>query len=175
VKTPPAAALGRWVKALPDAYKNELLLRVLRGDGALLRSELLGRFHGVSGDQPAGGHRTAGQLLAAAEQRWASRQKLTRKREAAERRRREQAAAAVREQRLDALARDPKAWKQVGALIETKRAKEYDAAVALLEDLRRLAVRDAETSAFARQMKLLREQHARKPSLLDRFDRAQLG
>ena len=70
-------------------------------------------------------------------------------------------AAAAREQRLNELARDPKkAWKQVYALIEAKRAKEYDAAVAVLADLHGLAIRDADTAAFAQQMRRLREQHA---------------
>jgi hypothetical protein len=175
VKTPSPAALGRWVKALPEADKNELLLRVLRGDDALLRSELLRRFHGAAEDQPAGAGRTVGDLLAAAEKRWAQRQQQIREREAAERRRREQAAAVARDQRLDTLARNPtKAWKQVDALIETKRPKEYDAAVVLLKDLQGLAARDGDTTAFTQQMQQLREQHARKPSLLDRFDRAQL-
>ena len=74
------------------------------------------------------------------------------------------------------LARDPTAaWAQVDILIESKRPTEYDAAVALLGDLRDLAVRDAGGPAFARRLRRLREQHARKPSLLDRLDRAQLG
>jgi hypothetical protein len=176
VKAPSAAVLGRWVRALPEAEKDELLLRVLRDDGAMPRSELLRRFHGAGGEPPADGGRTVGHLLAAAEKHWAQRQQRIREREAAVRRRREQVAAAAREQRLNELARDPKkAWKQVYALIEAKRAKEYDAAVAVLADLHGLAIRDADTAAFAQQMGRLREQHARKPSLLDRFDRARLG
>ena len=46
-KAPSAAVLGRWVKALPEPDKDELLLRVLRGEGALLRSDMLRRFHGM--------------------------------------------------------------------------------------------------------------------------------
>jgi hypothetical protein len=175
-KAPSAAMLRRWVKGLPETDKNELILRVLRGDGALLRSELLGRFHGVTADQPVDGRRTAGQLLAAAETTRAARQRLIRERETAARRRREQATAAAREQRVDVLARDPKkAWTRVDTLIETKRPKEYDTAVALLEDLHGLAIRDTDGTAFAQQLRQLREQHARKPSLLERLDRAQLG
>jgi hypothetical protein len=41
----------------------------------------------------------------------------------------------------------------VDALIETKKAKEYDAAVALLERLRGVAMRNADTSTFARQIR----------------------
>jgi hypothetical protein len=175
-KAPSAAVLGRWVRALPEADKDELLLRVLRGDGALLRPELLRRFHGKAGEPVAGAGRTAGQLLTAAEKHRTRRQQRIREHDAAERQRREQEAAAAREQRLDALARNPKrAWQQIDALIEARKAKEYDVAVALLADLHGLAVRDKDTAAFAQRMRRLRDQHGRKPSLLDRFDRARLG
>lgn len=90
VKQHSPAALGRWVKGLPEADKDEVLLRVLRGDDALLRSELLRRFHGATEDQPAGARRTAGDLLAAAEQHWATRQQRIKERQAGERRRREE-------------------------------------------------------------------------------------
>ncbi|GIF09945.1 hypothetical protein [Actinoplanes siamensis] len=135
---PSAAVLRRWVKDLPVADKDEVLLRLLRGDAGLLRSELLRRFHGAAAEVPAGEVRTAGELLAAAEDRWAVRQQQLREREAAERRRREEAAAAAREERLDELARDPvRTWNQVDELIATKRPKDYDAAVALLWIFRR--------------------------------------
>jgi hypothetical protein len=66
VTAPSDAVLGGWVKALPEPEKDELLLRVLRGDGSLLGSEMLRRFHGTKPDQPTGGGRTVGELLAAA-------------------------------------------------------------------------------------------------------------
>jgi hypothetical protein len=175
VTVPSAAVLGRSVKGLPEADKDELLLRALRGDGALLRSEMLRRFHGTNADQPTEGGRTVGELLAGGEKVWARRQEATRRRKAAERRRREQETAAAREKRLDVLARDPStAWKQVDALIEAKRAKEYDAAVRLLEDLHTLAVRNDDLAGFAVRMGRFREKNTRRPSLIDRFDRAQL-
>jgi hypothetical protein len=126
-KEPSAIDLRRWVKSLPTADKDEVLLRVLRGDAGLLRSELQRRFHGVTEESPAGEGRTAGDLLAATlaatEEQWAARQQ--RAREAAERQRREEAAAAAREQRLDELARNPaRAWDQVDELIATKRPKD---------------------------------------------------
>jgi hypothetical protein len=175
-KEPSAAELHRWVTDLPVADKDETVLRVLRGDAGLLRSELLRRFHGVTEESPAGeGRRTAGDLLAAAEERLALRQQRIREREADDRRRREEAAAAAREQRLHALARDPvRVWNQVDELIATKRPKDYDTAVSLLLDLQALAVREGEIFEFAEQMARLRERHARKRSLIDRFDRARL-
>jgi hypothetical protein len=174
-KTPSAAVLARWVKALPEPDKDELLLRVLRGDGALLRSDMLRRFHGTQVDQPARGGRTVGELLAASEKVFARRQEATRKRELAARRRREQEAAVAKAKRLDALAGNPaKAWTQVDALIEAKRAREYDAAVTLLEDLHALAARADDLAGFAERMSRLRERNTRRQSLIDRFDRAQL-
>ena len=174
-KKPSAAELRRWVAGLPVAEKDDLLLRVLHGDAGLLRSELLRQFHGVTEDPPAGDGRTAGDLLAAAEERWAVRQQQKREREASERQRREEAAVAAREQRLDELARNPvRSWNQVDELIATKRPKDYDAAVTLLLDLQALAVREGEIFEFAEQIARLRERHARKPSLIDRFDRARL-
>jgi hypothetical protein len=172
---PSAADIRRWVKDLPVAHKDEVLLRVLRGEVGLLRSELLRQFHGTAQENPAGESRTAGELLAAAENRWAVRQQRIREREAAERKRREEAAAAAREQRLDDLARNPvRVWGQADELIATKRPKDYDAAVTLLLDLQALAIREGEIFEFAEQMARLRERHARKPSLIDRFDRARL-
>jgi hypothetical protein len=175
VTVPSAAALGRWVKGLPEADKDELLLRALRGDGVLLRSEMLRWFRGTTADQRTEGGRTVGELLAGGEKVWARRQEATRKRLAAQRRRRELEVAAARAKRLDVLARDPAtAWKQVDALVAAKRAKEYDAAVTLLEDLHALAVRNDDLAGFAARMGWLREQNTRRPALIDRFDRAQL-
>ncbi|MCW3841679.1 hypothetical protein ONA70_16385 [Micromonospora yasonensis] len=174
--TPSVASLSRWVKALPESEKDDLVLRLLRGDDAHLRSELLARFQGAAPNEGPGGRRTVGELLAAAGERWLRRQQLAREREAAERERRERAAAAARERHLNALAgRQEQEWQRVATMIETKRPKEYDVAVALLSDLKALAERDGETEAFLRRVRQLRELHARKPSLLDRLDRARLG
>ncbi|MEH1017034.1 hypothetical protein V6U90_28540 [Micromonospora sp. CPCC 206060] len=175
-EVPSTAALSRWVKTLPEPEKDAVVVRLLRGEGTRLRSALLARFHGRDSEDVAGGGRTAGTLLAAAEERRARRQRLARQREAVERERRERAAVAAREQRLDTLAgRQEQAWRQVTGMIDTKKPKEYDAAVTLLADLLALAERDGQVQAFRRRVRQLREQHARKPSLLDRLDRAGLG
>jgi hypothetical protein len=166
--TPSVAALKRWVQALATKDKDELLLRVLQGEGAMLRSELLRDFHGGTADRTVGGNRTVGELLEAAENVWAKRQEAQRKRGAAERKRREQEAAAARAKRVETLARNPaEVWQQVDALIESRKPKEYDAAITIMLDLQAL-----DTAAFELRMNRLRAQHARKPSLIDRFDRA---
>jgi hypothetical protein len=175
-KTPTAAALTKWVKTLPQADKDKVIVRLLRGDGAHLRAELLRQYNGGQGPVQAGGGRTVGELLAGAEDRWAELQRIAEERKAAEQARREAAAAAARELRLDELAVDPdQAWRQVTDLIATKKPKEYDTAVTLLADLQALAERDGQRKTFRGRMKQLREDHARKPSLIDRLDRAGLS
>ncbi|WP_432984152.1 hypothetical protein [Dactylosporangium sp. CA-233914] len=172
-QAPSAAALTKWVRQLPAADKDEVIVRLLRGDGAHLRAELLRRYGG--GVTMASGARTVGELLAGAESRWTDRQRLAEERKAAERARREEAAATARERRLDELAADPeRAWQRVAELIATKKPKEYDAAVALLADLKTLGERDGQRKAFRGRMHQLRLEHARKPSLLDRFERVGL-
>lgn len=174
-KRPSAGTLTRWVKSLPEADKDDVIVRLLRNNDPHLRSELLRRLHHPTPEAATGG-RSVGELLAAAEGRWAARQQAAQQRQAAQRARREQAAAAAREKRLQALAAtEDQAWRRVDAMIETKKPKEYDAAVALLEDLKALSERDGQTAAYRQRIKLLRQQHARKPSLLDRLDRARLG
>jgi hypothetical protein len=71
-------------------------------------------------------------------------------------------------------AEQDQAWQRVAAMIETKKPKEYDAAVELLADLKSLSERDGHTASFTQRVPLLRQEHARKPSLLDRLDRARL-
>ncbi|MGI5180598.1 hypothetical protein ACQEVZ_30220 [Dactylosporangium sp. CA-152071] len=174
-RKPSAAALTKWVPQLPSADKDEVIVRLLRGDGAHLRAELLRRYGGGAATEAAGGGRTVGELLAGAETRWAGRQRQKAEREAAERARREAAAAAAREQRLDDLAADPEqAWQRVAELIATKKPKEYDTAVTLLTDLKALSERDGRRKAFRGRIHQLCQEHARKQSLLDRLERAGL-
>ncbi len=109
-----------------------------------------------------------------------SAQREERERVAAERKPQEMArqarTAAAREQRLDALAlREEQAWQHVDSLISSKKPREYDAAIAVLLGLQALAERIATANAFDRRFRQLREQHLRKPSLIQRFDNAGLG
>jgi hypothetical protein len=60
-------------------------------------------------------------------------------------------------------------------MIATKKPGEYDAAVALLTELRALAERDGHPDEFAWRCAALRQTHARKPSLIERFNRAGVG
>ena len=166
------SVLRRWVKALPAADKDDLLVRVLSGDG---RAEMLRRFHGGSDQHATDGRRTVGELLLNAERLWERREASARRREDDRRRRHEKAAAEARALRLAELAKDADAaWDRVDALIATKKPKEYDDAVMLLVDLRDLAFLAGGTDGFEERMRLLRVRHARKASLLDRLARVRL-
>jgi hypothetical protein len=165
----PTEDMAGWVERLPVAEKDAALLTLLRGDDPHLHAGLLRRFRGAAMVRP--GSRTAGELRAAAEAHWKDRARAEeeRKRRAAEQR--ERARAAEQARRLATLAAEgDQAWVHVDALIETKKPAEYDRAVDLLTDLQDVV----EPAEFEPRVAELRVRHARKSSLMDRFDRAGL-
>lgn len=172
-----AADMARWIETLPVADKDALILRVAQGDDAHLRVELLRRFRGQQAEtsEAETGNRTVAELLDAAEARRTERERIAARRQAQERAHREQQALIAREKRLKSLAlQEEQAWQRVSMLIDTKKPREYDAAVALLADLRAVGERRGRSAAFEERFQELRIQHLRKPSLLERFDRAGL-
>jgi hypothetical protein len=170
--------LPAWVERLPEPDKSSLLLQVAQGQGARVQAVLLRRFrkerHDL-GSREGSGTRTAGELREAAESLCDARLRAAAQRRARDEARRAQQAAAAYERRLDELAlRQEQAWQQVDELIATKRPREYDQALAILVDLRALGDRDGSAEAFAERFGRLRERNLRKPSLLERFDKAGL-
>jgi hypothetical protein len=175
----PAEDVERWASRLPEAEKTTLLVRLIRGDEPHLRAELVRRFRASRTASPFGtaaGRRTVGELLNAAEQRAEERRRREAERAARERARQEREAAEARERHLTSLARrEAEAWGEVEALIATKQPGKYDAAVALLKDLRELAVRSGRREEGERRLGRLHEQHAKKPSLIGRLRAAGLA
>lgn len=81
--------------------------------------------------------------------------------------------ALARERRLDELAsQEDAAWSRVDALIATRKPAEYEAAITLLTDLQALAEREDRYDTFTLRTIALRQTHARKPSLIERLNRA---
>jgi hypothetical protein len=118
---------------------------------------------------------TVGELLGVAEQRAEERRRREAERAAHERAQQEREAAEARERHLTSLARrEAEAWGEVEALIATKQPGKYDVAVALLRDLRELAVRSGRREEVERHLGRLHEQHAKKPSLIGRLQAAGL-
>jgi hypothetical protein len=174
--------LATWLRALPLAEKDGLLLGLARRGAAQAQAELLQRFrraqqanaphptHPTCG-QPGGG-RTAGDLLDAAEQRAERRRRREAERTARQREREARERAAARAAYLDSLAgREAELWHQVEALAEAKRPKEYDQAARLVRDLRDLSVRQDSTADFDRRVDALRLRHAKQPSFIGRIER----
>ncbi|GAA1343326.1 hypothetical protein [Saccharothrix algeriensis] len=169
--------LATWLTGLPAAEKDRLLLRVVRNEAAAVRTELLHRFHREAA--PAGTTAPPGRTVADLLDETARRRTARHDREAAElaeeEARREAARAAAHERRLDRLAEDRAgAWERVHALIATYKPADYDTAVELLADLRALARRDGRTAEFTRRCATLRDDYARRPSLVERLNRANL-
>jgi hypothetical protein len=174
---PPPEDLAAWVRALPAGEKDAALLRVLAGEGAALRWELLQRFREekAQAGPPAAPRRTVAQLREAQEAYAQERRRRKEKKEAAEQARRARAEAGALARRLDELApRTAEAWREVGALVASKLPKEYDRAVELLRDLQALGERDGRQAETAARIRQLRAEHARKHTFIERLDRAGL-
>ncbi|MFC6093674.1 hypothetical protein, partial [Saccharothrix lopnurensis] len=135
--------LATWVKALPGTEKDHLLVRVVQDQAATVRMELLRRFRDRTTQPAAPPHRTVGELLDETARRRIERQQRNEAERAKEKPSREREQALAHKQHLDELAQDEQpAWARIDALIATRKPAEYDAAVALLADLRALAHRD---------------------------------
>jgi hypothetical protein len=174
----PAEDVERWVSGLPEAEKTTLLARLIKGGEPHLRAELVRRFRDsfvVPRSGRAVQRRTVAELLEAAERRAEERRRREAERAARERARQEREAAEARERHLALLARrEEEAWGEAEALIATKQPGKYDAAVALLRDLRDLAVRAGRREEAEARLVRLYEQHAKKPSLIGRLRAAGL-
>lgn len=170
------AALERWVAALPEAEKTTLLVRMVGGAEAHLRAGLLRRFReSRTPEAPPAKARTVGELLKAAEGRAEERRRQKAEYAAREKAHREREAAEARERHLAALAkREAEAWRELDTLIATKQPKKYDEAVALLGDLRDVCAPSGRQVEAATRIARLREEHTKKPSLVERFRKAGL-
>jgi hypothetical protein len=163
------------IASLPLEEKDALLARVAAGEGAQVQALLLRRFRAVGGAAPTVQGRTAAELWEAAADFKDARVKALEERQRKEEARKAAAKAAAYAKRLDQLAtRTEAAWEKVAEWIETRRPGDYDLAVSLLQDLQALADRQEDSAAFRKRFLVLRAQHQRKPSLLDRFDQAGL-
>lgn len=173
-ETDDTAGLAAWVVQLPVAEKDLLLTRVVQGAAPRVRMELLRRFHDdTASDRPTPTRRTVAELLDEAARQRADRERRLAAQRAEEEARQERERLAARDRRLDKLAGEgDTAWSRVETMIATKKPAEYDAAVALLTDLQALAERDDHYDTFTSRTIALRRTHARKPSLIERLNRA---
>ncbi len=174
VAEPKLADVRAWLGKLPSDEKDEMLARVVAGDAAVA-SEIIQRMRsGAAADKASPRRRTVAELLRETEDTAGERRRAEAEKAAKEKARREREAAAARLKHLDKLAgTEPALWKRVVELVATKQPKRYDEAVVLLTDLRDLAVRK-DGDAFRCRLEALRVEHARKPTLIERLQKAGL-
>jgi hypothetical protein len=173
--SPSSDALKDWIARLSPAEKDDWLFRFANGEEPHLRMELLKRYDADTGlpQAAAPSGRAVGELLRAAEARTRARQEREAHKAAEERAQRQREAAVRREAELQALARsEPQVWKEVATLVATKAPSKYDAAVALLKDLRELAEREKRLDGFEQRIAAIRAEHQKKPSLMERLRKA---
>ena len=166
----------RWLSGLDTAEHVALLSRVARGDRRV-NVELMRRFRQQQARHPATTSplRTAGELRAGAEAIASKRREVAREREAREHAKRQRDERIARERYLTDLARrEHHSWQRVEAMIDTKRPRDYDAAVQLLSDLRDISGRKGSETVFIRRITALREAHRKKSTLLTRLTKAGL-
>ena len=174
--TPSGQRLTSWIAGLPADEKDALLLRFLQGGDPHLRAEVLRRLaEDGSPDRPTLGGRTAAVLLQGRTALSMERERAAEQRRAEERAHREHMLEVAREKRLESLAMEgERPWRRINEMIASRKPAEYDAAAELLTDLSELARRGGRAQEFRTRLAELRRAHERKPSLMERLDRAGL-
>jgi hypothetical protein len=179
--SPDREELAAWIQSLPEKEKNNLLVVVAVAEpGERWKNELLRRFEQQKAlrtlPEPDGiRRRTAGDLLTLAHARAEERERLLEAKRAAEAARRKAEDEANRARYLDQLEkREEATWNQIAAHIQKRQPNEYDKAITLLIDLRDLAVRQGQVTAFQSAVGELRQEHAVQESLLRRLTKAKL-
>jgi hypothetical protein len=167
-----------WVTALPASEKDKFLTMLAQGEGAQAEALLVRQFRRESrpaGATAASAGRTASDLLAGAEARRAAREEAEARAREEARARRAAEQAAAHERHLEKLAgHKDEAWQQVEQLTMFSKPKEYDQATQLLRDLHVIAQREDDITAFTARVRELRTRYAKRPSLMERFDKAGL-
>ena len=174
----PSIRFDEWLRGLPPARKDEALLALASGQDPSARAKLIREYQSAvrAGAPPKEGEAPPlERLLEAARQIRDERKAAERAR--AERRRAKKLAeeAAAREKQIQLLmSREADAWRKVESIVGSKQAKEYDAAVATLRDLREVAIRKEALDAFGERVRALREAHRAKYTFVQRLDQADL-
>ena len=177
---PSRRELDAWIRTLPQKEKDDLLVVAVSESGERWKLELLQRFRRqsttlVPSNAVATPRRTVADLLDAANARAkerAKRAEVQRTKEAAQRK---ADGEASRARYLEQLAmHEHEAWNEVATLVLKRQATEYDKAVALVSDLRDIALRRGSMAAFQSVLDQLRQRHHAKESFLRRLAKAKL-
>jgi hypothetical protein len=163
----PAPALDALIGRLPRAECDAFLRRLAAGE-PLLALKLNRRLQELAGppvrSQPVAARRTWAEL----------RETADRLRQTEERRQKAEAEARRINDLQDFAPRATQAWRDVQALIEEKKARPYDEAVALLVKLRDLAIFQDRLPEFQARLATLQAQYANRPAFQERLRKAKL-
>jgi hypothetical protein len=177
------SGLKNWIEQQPLQEKNQLLTDLVGGKRPQLAMELRGRYlseqaamrRQASLPPPVAGRRTIGELRHAAESLRNERQQ---RQALAARRKQEAQARQAEEKRKEYLeqlaAREEQVWEEVEKLTATTKTKNYEAAVAMLKDLRDLGEQRNLVDRFDARLDDLRAHYVRKPAFLQRLKQAGL-
>lgn len=167
--------LAAWLATLPASEKDAMLAGLAEGHRPYLGLEILRRCSRSSGPARCAANkpRTVADLLRAAEAREEKKRRQAATSEARRRAREERERAVARDKELDWLSsRQAAAWREVEANVATRTSSGYVRAVAVLSDLRDLAVRSNRQRKFAERVADLRARHEKKSNFLKELDRA---
>ncbi len=173
---PSPSEIEAWIRALPEAEKVALLLRLYSGDDPHLSAELRRqcRKAGAHADV-VGPRRTAGELRAVAKRIAEERVRVAEERARRERLRQQEHDAREQQGRLSTLARRGEAvWRDVEDLIVARNASAYNQAAMLLADLGKIAADAGENERFAQRLAKLHSRHERKSQFIARLREAGL-
>ncbi len=168
-----------WIGGLPNSEKDTIIFRLINDNDPHIGNELLQRFRKTLSIKDTKNNekasRTVMKLLQKAEAYTKEKDRQIAEQKAKEKARKEKEAAIAREKYLNGLAgRENEIWKKVDALILTKKPKDYDEAVRLLIDLKDFAKKNNTSSLFKSKLMVIRENHSRKSSFINRIDSANL-
>jgi hypothetical protein len=176
VQTLTRKAIQKWIASQPPTEKDHHLERFIADEEPGLAAELqrlIGNRNVAVAAAPTA--RTADTLLRAAQAVGDERRRAEAARAEIEKTRREHDAVLARSKYLGDLARrEPAVWEEIHDLITTKQPASYDRAAGLLVDLRDAAVVHGRESSFQGRLDALVTEHARKPSLISKIQRAGL-
>lgn len=175
--------IGAWVASLALSEKDSAIATLIEGRDSYFVADFRQRavceiLHArrSSGGPHIQARRSVGQILARAESIREERRVRAAKIQARERAKREREQTEQRMKYLGSIAGKAEGfWPTVDQLIATKNPRCYDQAVSLLQDLRDLAVMTNQTPAFSSRMEALVRAQSRKPTLMDRFRKANLS
>jgi len=157
--------LEAWIKKLPATEQHDFLAR--QGEKNLILNKRLQKLANEAKPQQKSLKTERRTILALIEtsEDWSHKQKAAAERKAAQKRQRELEALATRTSEI---------WQEVEILIEEKKAKSYQSAVGLLQDLHDLAEYQGELDKFRQRLVEIKQTYSTRTALLRRLREAKL-